>query len=299
MTRSLFDYRGHGHSQSGEEGILARVMHILRIESGLCCEFGAWDGVHLSNTRALMLAGWQGLMIEADPTRYQKLIATYPTGSNCICVCERVGTGNQSVARIAARAGLTKRFDLVSIDIDGLDYEIFESLGDFAHPPIVVIIEVHTCHAANDTRVVPRRIAARGCGQPLGLFVKTGASLGYRLVSYIGTNAIFVHHDAGCVDEMPTLTAADAAGLQHELVRNDRKAREFLFLANLGLEEPGYHFGNPMFTAEQLGISRADANRLIRSRVMTPSALIWLIRTTARNVSDHLRSLIGFSDNRI
>lgn len=278
MNRSLFDYRSHGHSQSGEEGILARIMQILDVDSGLCCEFGAWDGIHLSNTRALIEAGWRGLMIEADSERFKQLVATYPASSNCICACERVGTGDQSLASIAARAGITDRFDLLSIDIDGLDFEIFASLGEFAQRPLVVIVEVHTCHNASDTRAVPRRVAARGCGQPLGLFIGEGQALGYRLVSYIGTNAIFLHADAGCVAEMPTLSGDEAVRLQYELIRNDKKAREFLFLANIGLEDPGYHFGNPMFSAEQLGISRSDANRLIEMRKARRWGILYRIR---------------------
>src|SRR5712664_1381422 len=134
--KTLFDYRENGHSQSGEEGILVRIMDILGKDTGLCCEFGAWDGIHLSNTRRLMERGWRGLMIEAEPDRFQDLLKTYPAGSKAVSVCAYVDDAENSLPKIAARSWLSERFDLVSIDIDGLDFEVFSTIDQFAKPPL-------------------------------------------------------------------------------------------------------------------------------------------------------------------
>jgi hypothetical protein len=195
-VKPLFEYRDAGYSQSGEEGLLVRIMEILGRDYGLCCEFGAWDGIHLSNTRRLMERGWRGLMIEADQDRFQDLLKTYPASSNAVSVCAFVDDADNSLATIAARAGINDRFDLISIDIDGLDFQIFSTLDQFPKLPLVICVEVHTCHRPDDTKPVPIEIAAKGCGQPLGRFVERGREIGYRLVSFIGTNAIFVHTDA-------------------------------------------------------------------------------------------------------
>ena len=46
----LGKYRKNLYSQYGEDGIIAKIFDILDIKSGYVCEFGAWDGIHLSNT---------------------------------------------------------------------------------------------------------------------------------------------------------------------------------------------------------------------------------------------------------
>jgi hypothetical protein len=260
--KKLFEYRDAGYSQSGEEGLLLRIMEILGKEAGLCCEFGAWDGIHLSNTRRLMEHGWRGLMIEAESSRFQDLLKTYPQSSKATCVCALVDDGNNSLAKIAARAGIHDRFDLVSIDIDGLDYEIFSTLDEFQQRPFVVCVEVHTCHRPDDITPIPIEVAQKGCGQPLGRFVQRGQEMGYRLVSFIGTNAIFVHTDASQDAQLPTMTPTEVAEQNLSLIREHKFAREYLYLCNLGKQQPHYEFNNPLFSRQSLDIGMFRAIRL-------------------------------------
>jgi hypothetical protein len=261
--KTLFDHCDAGYSQSGEEGLLLRIMAILGIDHGLCCEFGAWDGIHLSNTRRLMERGWRGLMIEADYSRFQDLLKTYPASSNAVSVCAFVDDAGNSLAKIAARASISDRFDLISIDIDGLDFQIFSTLDQFPQLPLVICVEVHTCHRPDDTTPVPMEIAAKGCGQPLGRFVERGREMGYRLVSFIGTNAIFVHTDAGQQSELPTMSAVAAAEQNLSLIKTNKFTREYLYLCNRGKQQPHYKFSNPMFSRRSLGISPFRAARLL------------------------------------
>jgi hypothetical protein len=260
--KKLIEYRDTGYSQSGGEGLLLRIMEILGKETGLCCEFGAWDGIHLSNTRHLMERGWRGLMIEADSDRFEDLIKTYPASSRAISTCAFVDDGPNSLAKIAARSGINNRFDLVNIDVDGLDYQIFSTLDEFLQPPLVVCVEVHTYHGPDDIASIPVEIAQKGCGQPMGLFVKRGTELGYRLVSFIGTNAIFVHADADRDAELPTITATEGARQNLRLIKESKFAREYLYLCNLGKQQPHYNFNNPMFSRQSLGIGLFRAARL-------------------------------------
>ena len=92
-------------------------MEILGKETGLCCEFGAWDAIHLSNTRRLMEHGWRGLMIEADHGRFEDLLKTL---SNLLKRFRFAPswTAENSLAKIAARAGIEDRFDPASMSTD-------------------------------------------------------------------------------------------------------------------------------------------------------------------------------------
>jgi hypothetical protein len=174
-----------------------------------------------------------------------------------------VDDGENSLAKIAARAGIPDRFDLVSRDVDGLDYQIFSTLDEFRQPPLVVCVEVHTCHKPDDITPVPVEVAQNGCGQPMGRFVQRGREMGYRLVSFIGTNAIFVHADANRDVELPTMTAAEAAEQNLSLISENRFAKEYLFLCNLGKQQPHYRFNNPMFSRQSLGIGLFRAAKLL------------------------------------
>jgi hypothetical protein len=70
----LSGYARDEFSQNGEDGILGRIFELLGVSQGSCVEFGAWDGIHLSNTRNLIENdGWQAVLIEADPVKFRDL----------------------------------------------------------------------------------------------------------------------------------------------------------------------------------------------------------------------------------
>ncbi len=62
------------YSQGGEDGIIEEIMKRLGIATGWFVEFGACDGVSLSNTRRLLLAGWQGGYLECDEKKFAALL---------------------------------------------------------------------------------------------------------------------------------------------------------------------------------------------------------------------------------
>ena len=47
----FINFKKNIYSQNGEDGILEEILKKLNIKkNGWCCEFGAWDGKHGSNT---------------------------------------------------------------------------------------------------------------------------------------------------------------------------------------------------------------------------------------------------------
>jgi len=56
------------YSQKGQDGILELIFSQFGIKKGTFVEFGARDGVELSNTAHLRLnKGWRGLLMDTEP----------------------------------------------------------------------------------------------------------------------------------------------------------------------------------------------------------------------------------------
>ena len=87
------------------------------------------------------LAGWRGVLIEADPSRCEALRRLHhPLGNTALCRAVSVAPGSPDslAAILAAEApGLPADVDLVSIDIDGADYWVLLDLLDNFRPKVI------------------------------------------------------------------------------------------------------------------------------------------------------------------
>jgi nitrogen regulatory protein PII-like uncharacterized protein len=256
---SLLDYARDEYSQSGDDGIIDRIFSVISDRPGLCCEFGAWDGIHLSNTRALVLRGWRGVMIEADPEKFAELQRNYAEDPKVICLRSMIDDGPNQLDDVLDGAGVTDRLDFLSIDIDGLDYYV---LGSLTSRPLCISVEVNGGHRPDTTELVPREVAAKNVGQPLGAFVRLAGERGYRLIGYSG-NAFLLHEDAGAEEDLPTVDPVEA--YVDCIGRLSQGEREWLHRANLGLEQSPHRFRNPYLSRRSLGIPAARAGRQLIS----------------------------------
>lgn len=242
-------------SQNGEDGIIAAIFSQIGLTHRICCEFGAWDGLHLSNTRSLLLNGWRGVLIESEPNRYASLQKTYKADPQVVCVEALVDDNRNSVGSILRSVGVRQELDFLSIDIDGEDFYAFSSLDV---RPRLICVEVNAGHRPTVGTLVPRNTAAHNIGQPLQCFVNAGLNLGYRLVCYTG-NAFFLRTDVGSVAEIPTLSAE--AAYQQFLSHLDKPARRWLYMVNKGWVNPQFKFHNPYLTASHLELSTGEILR--------------------------------------
>ena len=70
----LLDFAANTHSQTGEDGVLAKILQTLSATDHWCVEFGAWDGRHLSNTCNLIEnSGYSAVLIEPNSKRFADL----------------------------------------------------------------------------------------------------------------------------------------------------------------------------------------------------------------------------------
>jgi hypothetical protein len=191
MLPELLRYRRNINSQNGEDGVLAEILRRVGITDGWFCEFGAWDGKHLSNTFALLERGWRGVMIEGDRQRYLDLDATagkFPGHLYPIRRYVSAEEGDDSLDSLLSSTPIPNEFDVLSVDIDGLDYFIWEALVRY-HPKIV-IIEVNS----NYPPQVEHLEKGQNAHSSFASMVKLGQRKGYVPVLHTG-NVFFVRSD--------------------------------------------------------------------------------------------------------
>ncbi|HEV8666996.1 MAG TPA: hypothetical protein VN665_04110, partial [Candidatus Paceibacterota bacterium] len=128
-------------SQHGEDGIIDELFKRIGNANKWCVEFGALNGTHHSNSwHAVMEEGYSGVLIEADPTYFEKLQQVYKDTPRAYCMNEFVEfEGSKRLDALLARTPIPKDFDLLSIDIDGNDYHVWDSLTEYR--PRAVLIE--------------------------------------------------------------------------------------------------------------------------------------------------------------
>lgn len=193
-TRSstwLSGFASNVTSQYGEDGILAKVLETIPERDNWCVEFGSWDGRNCSNTFNLIdKKGYSAVLIEADPKRFKDLLKTFDGNTRVTPLNSMVGfNSDDCLDRLLEATDIPGNFDLLSIDIDGNDYHVWEVTT--AYKPKVVIIEFNPT-IPPDIEFVQARDMHVTQGSSLLSIVKLAEAKGYELVATTTTNAVFV-----------------------------------------------------------------------------------------------------------
>jgi hypothetical protein len=188
MRTRLIDFGKNVYSQWGEDGILEKVFEEIG-PGQICVEFGAWDGFHLSNTANLWTHGWKGVLIEGSQERY-RLLKKNTEGHDVAAICRMVThSGPDTLEAILRDQGLTDQVDLLSVDIDGDDYYIVESLKKLR--PRVIVCEYNPrIPYFVDLRAEPG--SRFGCS--VAALMRLATDKGYTLVAITRTNCVFVRN---------------------------------------------------------------------------------------------------------
>jgi hypothetical protein len=209
---ALNAYERRWSSQNGEDGILREIFRRLGSGDRTFVEFGVGDGREC-NAAALIRRGWRGMLLEGDPASYAALRATYAGRSGVTLVPAFVTAEN--IVAIFRRHAIPLTFDLLSIDVDGNDYWIWEALA--AYHPRVVTIEYNAAHPPPERWVMAYAPAHRWAGDgyygaSLESLAALATRLGYALIGTDehGVNAFFIRDDLLAQARFPRLSAAQA-----------------------------------------------------------------------------------------
>jgi hypothetical protein len=178
----LTEHMNNKFSQSGQDGVIQYIFDTLNIKKGFFVEFGAWDGITMSNCRHLFEKGWSGIFIEADKKKYDNLRQNYKDDDQIRCLHEFVGKGGErSFDNILSKNGLNEKIDLLSIDVDGVDLDIFESIEN--NLPTVAFVEGGVAAQIYDPRFSVN--CTSNIGQSLSVIDVVARAKGYRVLGLL------------------------------------------------------------------------------------------------------------------
>ena len=188
-------------SQFEEDGLLLMVLAATGLGNKTFIEIGADDGINSNCANWYFHFGFYGLFIDMNLEsikRGERFYRKHPVPWDFPpkFACEKVSRDN--INDIIKKAGLSGNITLLSIDLDGIDYYIWEALTQVT--PDIVIIETHNEFGLNDI-VVPyeehftetQKNKLYHGASPVAM-VKMARHKGYRLVgaNNYGFNFIFI-----------------------------------------------------------------------------------------------------------
>ncbi len=215
LTR--FEYRVF--SQNGEDGVLAELLRRAGVtRPGSFVEFGVQSGREGNCVFLADVLGWSGLFMEMAEDQHAALERKYR--ANPRVRTQRAQVTADNVEDLFARGGVPEEPDVVSIDVDGPEYWIWQALRRFR--PRVVVVEYNSS-LDPATRLVQPADAPAGWsgtdhyGASLGALDALAEEKGYQLAhtELAGVNAFFVRADLDI--ELPPRDAIPARAPNHFL----------------------------------------------------------------------------------
>jgi hypothetical protein len=198
--RELRDVEFRVFSQWGDDGIIQYLIHNVPLPNDAFVEFGVED-YQEANTRFLLLNdNWRGLIMDGGAENIARVHhEDLYWRHDLTAICEFISREN--INQLISRAGFTGPIGLLSVDIDGNDYWVWEAID--AVDAAIVIVEYNSVFGSRKALSVPydpkfRRTQAHpsnlfwGCS--LRALCLLGEKKGYAFVgcNSNGNNAYFV-----------------------------------------------------------------------------------------------------------
>jgi len=190
-------------SQFGEDGIIQYLLKVIPIENKTFIEFGVEDFFE-SNCRFLMMKdNWQGFVIDGDKTNINRLRNSYFFWMYDL-KAKQAFVSRENVDTILRESGFDSDLGILSIDLDGVDYFVWEAIDYYK--PRILILEYNANFGPQREITIPyrpdfQRTKAHSSnllwGASLAALESLSHEKGYGLVGVnsSGHNAFFVRED--------------------------------------------------------------------------------------------------------
>jgi len=177
------------YSQFGEHLIIDELITAMNLRSSelIMCEFGAWDGYRYSNLAHLADDVMKMVLIEGEADRFKVLQSNMYNKPSVLCLNYWVRAEGPGSIESIFKEHEIDHLDVISIDIDSDDYQIFESVSDLG---ISIIICEYNPSIPNDIVITNPEGAQLGCSAKA--LVDLADTKNYSLVKQTTTNLVFV-----------------------------------------------------------------------------------------------------------
>jgi hypothetical protein len=210
------DYEFKVYSQWGEDGIIDHLLTRVPIPSRTFVEFGVENYTEANTLFLLKHRYWRGLVIDGSPEniagiRHSEAFWKFDLCADCSFITK------DNINEIIARNAFSGDLGILSVDIDGNDYWVWEAIEVVS--PRIVICEYNSLFGPTAKVSIPYQadFSRRANKTPMGYFGASiaalghlGAAKGYSLVAgnSAGNNVFFVRND--CLGTLQAMSPESA-----------------------------------------------------------------------------------------
>ncbi len=197
---SLLDVGFRKYSQFEEDGILLYLFSLIQPLNRICVELCAGNGRECNTANLIINHGWWGHLFDGDADNVRRGNAFYAQNRDTFLHPPRFTQAwltAENVNELLLKSGVSGSVDLLSLDIDGMDYWVWKAIEVI--DPQVVVCEIHNLippELALTVPYAPEFVCESEFyrGASLAAMSKLGRDKGYRLIGMhrFGFNAFFV-----------------------------------------------------------------------------------------------------------
>lgn len=200
--KSLSEVEFQVFSQFGDDGIIQWLTKILPLPNKTFIEFGV-ENYREANTRFLLVNNyWSGLVMDGskdniDSLSREQLYTFYDLQALCAFIKK------SNINQLISTAKFKKEVGILSIDIDGNDFWIWETISDIE--PVIVITEYNSLFGFDQPYTIPYKDDfVRGRDYPFNFYGTSllsaydlGIKKGYAFIgtNSAGNNAYFIRRE--------------------------------------------------------------------------------------------------------
>jgi hypothetical protein len=196
-------YKRDDNTQYGEDGMIEELIKRMGFLGKIAVDIGASDGIKYSNTFNLVKAGWEVYAIEGrENPHLPKLSEKYPNLKYKFCYVSDEDT-DDNINKVLDDMGCPKEVDIMSLDIDSIEYWIWDVLE--INPKLMIVeIEPRNYPSKMIYHIRDQSITAEEKRDKLnppqnltgfGPMFKMSKKKGYTLIGHTITNLFFLRND--------------------------------------------------------------------------------------------------------
>ena len=224
LLPALADTGFRVHSQFEEDGLLLYIFSIIGTRTKKSVEIGTSDGTECNTSNFILYHGWKGLLIDGSEEMMKRGRAFFAAHPNAVLNEPKLVNSwisKDNINDTIRNNGFEGEIDLLSIDIDGVDYYILDAINCIS--PRVIICEINSAVPLGRALTIPYSDDFYCWDKPypenvfrslsLTAAQKLMKSKGYRMVGAhrLGFNIIFIKNGIG-EDVFPEIPIEQARG---------------------------------------------------------------------------------------